>query len=227
MEKSGIGDAFRTVRDLGRLEENAADGGSRQGNRSIDGTNSGPENGTGGGQGTGGETPEKGNEGGPGPGSGPATIDPAEQPAAVKRKRGPYKPRRSVQEGAGETNGPLALGVGDLADLIQGVHAVGAASLNAPEFVITGDEAKALAKALHKVGEHYSMNVDPKTAALCGLAVTAATIYGGRGYRYYMRVKSRAQAQRPASDNVVPMVAPVVTGDAEQDPGPGVLKYGP
>lgn len=73
-----------------------------------------------------------------------------------------------------------------------------AASFEAPELLLSPDEAATIADAAHNVSAHYNHAMDPKTLAWLNLAIAVGAVYGTRIFAIRNRLANqRTQAAAP------------------------------
>jgi hypothetical protein len=70
-----------------------------------------------------------------------------------------------------------------------------ASSLSTPELELTEDEAHKVAVASANVAEHYSVSLDPKTAAWIQLGMVCGSVYGSRIVAIYVRRQMESDEQ--------------------------------
>lgn len=75
-----------------------------------------------------------------------------------------------------------------------------AGALQAPELVLTKDEANGLAKAAADVASHYPTTIDPKVLAWCNLAMAVGIVYGPRVYMISQRKSRRTSPPKQSAE---------------------------
>lgn len=76
---------------------------------------------------------------------------------------------------------------------------MGAALIEAPEFAISEEQAREMAKALDAVSGEYVNTIDPKTMAWINLSLVFGSTYGGAYMRMNARRKKERAVQKQAS----------------------------
>jgi hypothetical protein len=122
----------------------------------------------------------------------------------------------------------LGLDVESLAVQLQLGHAVFASFSRTPEFNITPDEARTLAKALKQMAAQYQVNISPKAMAFYQLLGALAAIHGPRVFAVGMRKKREAAAEhakRHAMPTINPQGSPTPGAFDAPPPPAGSMKY--
>lgn len=139
-------------------------------------------------------------------------------PRADAGERGPQK--KAGAPGAGPTPGASPWGdKKSLAKQIQGFHELAALFTGIEELRIHEHESIMLADAAADVMQHYSIEIDPKHAALVKLAAAAGMVYGPRAF---VLVKKSQAAKAQRQDRVRPIrpgIDPRSEGGAQQAGG--------
>lgn len=96
------------------------------------------------------------------------------------KRRG--RPRGSGGSGGRKTTSKATI---DLSAILLSLHLMGSKLVNAPEFELSEDESKQLAKAITNVSDQYDIPMfDDKTMAWIQLAMVGGSIYGPRAMAY-------------------------------------------
>lgn len=99
-------------------------------------------------------------------------ILPDDEKPPIKRGRKPNVAKADKPLPAGNTE--------NLAKTLQGLHVVIAMGLALPELVMSDDESKMQADAIHAVMREYEIPISPATQALVNLAFISFALYAPR-----------------------------------------------
>lgn len=83
-----------------------------------------------------------------------------------------------------------------IADMLMGIHAMGASILKTPEIALEKPEATQLGKSLQDLAAAYDHVVNPKTAAWIQLCIVTGAIYGPRVAAIRMREKTERDLRK-------------------------------
>lgn len=90
--------------------------------------------------------------------------------------------------------------MGAMAQQLQGLHMMAAATTGLGELQLSDKESIALAGAIVNISEQYDLSIDGKTGALIQLLGTAAMIYAPR----FLSVNARIKAAKAARNSAAP-----------------------
>lgn len=118
-----------------------------------------------------------------GTGTGSDTAAERTPTGRIKRKRGPNKPKASLD-------------LDGLSGILLNIHGMLAAMTETPELVLAPQEAEELAKAIQANARHYNIPaVGPKVLDGINLAMVLVTIYGGRFAAIRLRMNAAPSPQ--------------------------------
>ena len=119
-----------------------------------------------------------------------------------------------------ETTGKSSLDSLSVADLLVSINGFLATLTEIPEFEISDDEAKALAKAVQDVGKHYAVNFDPKKVAWANLSAVVGKLAWYRVLAYRIRKSSESETKTVKEPAPGPVRVPPQPKTAAQAPNP-------
>ena len=134
--------------------------------------------------------------------AGPGGDDSGAEPGpGTGKKKG--RPVGSVNKQKDKT-----LSVDGIVFSLTGIHALLAAALQAPELVLSQQEAEYVAKSYTAVARHYDMQASQKAVDIGNLVVTIGIVYGSRLVSIGARRKAARDAKRAGTPAVVVQPAP-------------------
>jgi len=107
-----------------------------------------------------------------------------ETPSDKAEDKKPRKQRETKQKSKPLTD------TDNLAKTLQGLHVMMAMTLALPEMVISAEESKMQADAIHAVMNEYEIPISPATQALVNLAFVSFAVYVPRIHAIKERVKA-------------------------------------
>lgn len=141
----------------------------------------------------------------------PNGIDPASIADAPVVKRGPGRPRKDGSDSNSGTGGiagsnskskrkgnnSLSDNVASLSGILLILHLGIATRFDVPELILEDDDANALSNAIIPVLDQFDVKIDPKFAAIAGLVMVSAQVYGPK----LVLIKMRKDEQREKNAN--------------------------